>query len=65
MVHAYSVEIHDYISKKISWAEEKKKKAEEQDDLETRLFHEGQLDELIEIRAYLTERIDLKNQNYY
>ena len=65
MVHAYSVEIHNYISKKIALAEEEKRQAEKKGDVETQKFHEGQLKELFEIRAYLTEKIDLKNRDYY
>jgi hypothetical protein len=64
-VHAYSVEIHNYIRKQIALAEEKKRQAEKQGDVETQQFHEGQLKELFEIRGYLTEKIDLKNREYY
>ena len=65
LAHEYSVEIHNYISEKISVAEEKKKRAEKQNDSETQQFCEGQLKELFKIRKYLTERIDLKTQKYY
>ena len=65
MAHEYSVAIHNYISEKISVAEEKKKKEEKHNDFETQQFSEGQLKELFKIRKYLTERIDLKTQKYY
>jgi hypothetical protein len=65
MAHEYSVEIQNYISKKIAVAEEEKEKAEKLDDFETQRFYEGQLKELLNIREYLTERVDLKTQQYY
>jgi hypothetical protein len=65
MVHAYSVEVHDYISEKIAIAEKKSKKAHKQNDFETQRFYQGQLKELFKMREYLTMRIDLKTQKYY
>lgn len=65
MTHAYSVEIHNYISEKLAVANEKKKDAEKQNDFETQQFYEGQIKELIIFRKYLTEKIDLKTQKYY
>jgi len=47
MSHVYSVEIQNYISEKLRVAEEKKKDAERQNDLETQQFYEGQLKERI------------------
>ncbi|MFC1821469.1 hypothetical protein ACFL9T_02100 [Thermodesulfobacteriota bacterium] len=65
MAHSYSVEIHNYINEKMLVAEEKRKQAKKQNDLETCHFFEGQLKELSKIREYLTERIDLSTQDYY
>lgn len=65
MAHVFSVEIHDYLSEKILLAEQGKKAAEQENDKESRLYHEGQLLELKILRQYLTDNIDLKTQNYY
>ena len=65
MAHAYSVEVHNYISEKIAIAEEEDEKAQKQDDFETQRFYQGQLKELFKMREYLTKSIDLKTQKYY
>ena len=65
MPHAFSVEIHDFLSKKIHLAEEIKNKAVQEKNRALRLYCEGQLLELTTMRQYLTENIDLKTQNYY
>ena len=65
MTHEFSVEMHAYIKKKILAAEKGKKQAETQDDNETRRFYEGQLHELLNLRKYLSKRIDLKTQKYF
>ena len=65
MTHEFSVEIHAYIKKKILAAEKGKRQAEAQDDNETGRFYEGQLHELLHLRDYISERIDLKTQKYY
>lgn len=65
MAHVFSVEIHDFLSKKILLAEENKKVAEQENNEDNRLYHEGQLLELKTLRQYLTDNIDLKTQKYY
>ncbi len=65
MTHEFSVEIHAYIKKKILAAEKGKTQAEAQDDNQTRRFYEGQLHELLHLRDFISERIDLKTQKYY
>lgn len=65
MAHVFSVEIHDYLSKRILLAEEDKKTAEQVNDKESRLYYEGQLLELMTLRQYLADNIDLKTQKYY
>ena len=44
---------------------EGKKQAEAQDDNGTRRYYEGQLHELLHLRDYISQRIDLKTQKYY
>ena len=41
MAHSFSVEIHNYINEKIQDAEEKKKAAKEQGDVDTYRFFKG------------------------
>ena len=62
MTHEYSVLIHDYLIEKIALAEQKRQSAEK---AAAGRFHDGQLSELLKIRAYLSEKIDLKTQKYY
>ena len=65
MPHAFSVEIHDYLSRKILLAEENKNKAIQKKNRAEQLYCEGQLFELTTMRQYLTDNIDLKTQNYF
>jgi hypothetical protein len=65
MPHAFSVEIHDYLSKKILLAEENRNKALREKNRAGQLYCEGQLLELMTMRNYLTKNIDLKTQTYY
>ena len=65
MTHEFSVEIHEYIKKKIADAEKGKKQADANGDGETRRYYEGQLHELLNLRNYISQRIDLKTQKYY
>lgn len=65
MPHAFSVEIHDYLSLKIASAEKGKTNADQQNDRDLQSYYEGQLLELKKMRSYLTENIDLKTQRYY
>ena len=65
MPHIFSVEIHAYLSVKIEEAEGEKKEAiADRDESQQRHF-EGELLELVEMRKYLTDNIDLKTQKYY
>lgn len=65
MANEYLVEIHNYISAKMAAAEKNKKIAEQQKDLNSKQYWEGQLRELAAIRQYLVEKIDLKTQRYF
>ena len=65
MPNAFSVEIHDYLSKKIAQARTGVETAVSENDITTQRSFEGQLLELETLRHYLTENIDLKNQKYY
>ncbi len=65
MPHAFSVEIHNYLSDKILMMEETKKKSMEEKNRSCERYCEGQLLELKTMRKYLTENFDLKTQIYY
>jgi hypothetical protein len=65
MANQYSVEIHKYISEKISAATNQQKKAEAANDSAARRFYAGQLYEMEKIRDYMAQNIDLKTQKYY
>jgi hypothetical protein len=60
MPNEYSVEIHNYLSQKISDA----LKSIEKNDGSSPL-HQGQLEELYWIREYLRKNVDLKDFPYY
>jgi len=64
MPHIFSVEIHDYLSMQIRLAEEGINLVEPREK-KSRQYYEGTLFELVEMRQYLTEHIDLKTQKYY
>ena len=65
MAHIFSVEIHEFLSRKIRLAEEGKDKAVSKNDEKSSRYFEGQLFELNTMRQYLNEKIDLKNRRYY
>ena len=60
MANDFSIEIHNYLSKKISEAEQ----AIASDDLHS-AYYRGQLEELQWMRNYLKEHVDLKDFIYY
>ncbi len=65
MAHAYSVQIHDWISKKVSDINVKIKAAKVSEDQMNQAYFTGQLEELKIIRKHLTDNIDLNTQNYF
>ena len=65
MAHDYSVLIHDWLTQKIDIAETEIKTAHKDNESEKILFFQGHLEELIFLRKYLTDQIDLETQNYY
>ena len=65
MTHEYSVDMQQYISERLNEITEKLKEAESQNDPDTAEFCKGQLAELIEIREYLSDKVDLDTQNYF
>ncbi|MGD9043830.1 MAG: hypothetical protein PVG06_08965 [Desulfobacterales bacterium] len=60
MANEYLVEIHKYISARIQSAENKKKTADTNNDLDSKQFYKGQLQEWFKIRSYLTKNLNPK-----
>lgn len=65
MPHAFSVDIHNFLSEKITCARAGKETAVDEKNMAAQRFFEGQLLELETLRHYLTENFDLKTQKYY
>ena len=65
MAHEYSVLVHDYLKEKIEMVKKEKKAALDIADEEKAAFFNGQLDEFLSLRQYLTDNIDLDTQKYY
>ncbi len=65
MAHEYSVQVHGWIKEKISRAKDGIKTARNNNDADNENYYNGQLEQLLEIRQYLTDRIDLNTQQYY
>ncbi len=65
MAHAYSVQIHDWISQKVSDINVKIKTAKVTDDAMNQAYFTGQLEELKSIRKHLTDKIDLDTQKLF
>ncbi len=65
MPHAFSVEIHDYIGRKLLLMEEARAKAIQENNSSVQFYCEGQIVELMNLRKYLAENMDLKTQKYY
>ncbi|MCP3876440.1 MAG: hypothetical protein GY699_25270 [Desulfobacteraceae bacterium] len=65
MAHEYSVQIHDWISKKFKNAKQEIELAKKQNNSNSKSYYNGQLQELSDIRQYLTDQVDLETQKYY
>jgi hypothetical protein len=65
MANEYLIDIHNYISERLASVENKKEEADANNDLESKLFYEGQLEEWLEMRSYLASKVDLKTQKYF
>jgi hypothetical protein len=65
VAHEYSVKLHDWISEKIKLVNSKIKKAGDNDDTGSVHYYNGQLKELLKIRQYLKDKIDLDTQKLF
>ena len=65
MANEYLVEIHKHITERIVSAENEKNTADANNDLDSKRFYEGQLQEWLKMRAYLVNKVDLKTQKYF
>ena len=62
MVSQYSIGIHDFIDRKIETIKDLRQKAESSNNLQEKSFYDGQLQELLKIREYMAQHVDLKTQ---
>ena len=62
MVSQYSIGIHDFIDRKIETIKDLRQKAESMSNLHEKSFYDGQLQELLKIRDYMAQHVDLKTQ---
>ena len=65
MTHEYSVLIHEWINTKKQRLSLQINQAEQDKDKEVLAYCQGQLDELITLRNYMTDHIDLDTQTYF
>ncbi len=65
MANQFLVEIHDFITGRLESARKACEEARSREDRGKLRFHEGRLDELGSLRAFLSEHFDLDTQNYY
>lgn len=65
MAHEYSVDIHEWIKEKIDSIKADLKNIKDSGDTKAENYYNGQLHQLMEIRQYLTDHIDLDTQTYY
>ena len=65
MTHEYSVQIHAWISKKLDKVKQEIKIASDQKDVEKENYYNGQLQELSDMRKYLSDKVDLDTHQYY
>ena len=65
MSHYYSVQVHNWITKKIEHVKTQKISAEKRNNTEVTEYLAGQLEELLFFQDYLGKHIDLKTQTYF
>lgn len=65
MPNEYSVELHNFITDKISSAAQHLAGAKENNNSEMQSYWGGQLEELAWLRSYLKAHVDLNNFVYY
>jgi hypothetical protein len=65
MAHQYSVEIHEYLSKRFESASEDYKEAVQSGSESEIKRNEGRIEALTGLRNMMTDRFDLKNRKYY
>ncbi|MFZ5572301.1 MAG: hypothetical protein ACOZF0_18025 [Thermodesulfobacteriota bacterium] len=64
MANQYLLEIHRHISETLEQIKSRRADISQQDDVLEVAFQEGQLQELMEFKAYLAEHYNLATQSY-
>ena len=65
MTNKFSLDIHAYLSEKIDTAEFQKEEAIKRKNRTDEQYCDGQPQELLDIRQFLSARFDLNTQTYY
>jgi len=65
LAHEYSIQVHAWLKEKIDNVNMNLKQVREKNDSQKESYYKGQLEQLREIRQYLTDKIDLDTQKYY
>jgi hypothetical protein len=65
VAHEYSVTLHDWISEKIKLVNSNMKIARDNNDTGSVHYYKGQLQELLEIREYMKNHMDLDTQKLF
>ena len=65
MTNKFSLDIHAYLSEKIELVEFQKEEAIKRKNRTDEQYCDGQLQELLDIRQFLSARFDLNTQTYY
>ena len=65
LTHQYSVEIQDYLTKKMTKLVMQMETAKKQNNHREERYCSGKIHELLEIREFLASKIDLTTQTYF
>ena len=65
MPNDYLIHCHQYISQELNRAQALRRQAEIRSDAGQAAFHTGQMEELSDLRTFLSEHFNLTTQQYY
>ncbi len=65
MPNDYLIDCHKYITRELSRAETMRRQAETRGDTRQAAFHTGQIEELSNLRKYMSAHFDLTTQHYF
>lgn len=65
MAHEYSVLVHNYLMELLKKSKKEHQKALDDRNKKLENFYNGKVEEVLYLRKYLTDKIDLDTQTYY